>query len=98
VLDLVAEIVSPREGGIESVLGLLGNVVPGILGSRGHFIVVLLEAGKDVILGGDGLVVQGVATTMVLLDGELLEDLLGGQDKGRACCHEWQDVGELHGW
>jgi hypothetical protein len=98
VLDLVAEIISLRESGIESVLGLLGNVVPGILGSLGHFIIVLLEAGKDVILGGDSLIVQGVATTVVLLNGELLEDLLGGQDKGRACCHEWQDVGELHGW
>jgi hypothetical protein len=98
VLDLVAEIISLRKGGIESAHGLLGNIVPGILGGLCHFIVVLLEAAQDVILGGDSLIVQGIATTVLLLNGELLEDLLGGQDKGRACCHEWQDVGELHGW
>jgi len=97
VLDLVAEVVGLSEGGIESVLGLLGNFVPGILGSLGQFLVVLLEAGEEFILGGSSLVVQGVATTVVPLNGELLEDLLRGQDKGRACCHEWQDVGELHG-
>jgi hypothetical protein len=98
VLDLVAEIISLRKRGIKSALGLLGNVVPGILRSLSHFIVVLLEAGKDVILGGDSLIIQGVATTVILLNGELLEDLLGGQDEGRACCHEWQDGRELHGW
>jgi hypothetical protein len=96
VLDLVAEAISLSEGGIESALGLLGDVVPHVLGGLGHFVVVLLEAGKEFILGGDSLFVQGIATAVVLLDGELLEDLLGGQDKGRACCHEWQDVRELH--
>jgi hypothetical protein len=96
VLDLVAEAISLSEGGIKSVLRLLGDVVPDILGGLGHFVVVLLEAREKFILGGDGFLVQGVATAAVLLDRELLEDLLGGQDKGRACCHERQDVGELH--
>jgi len=96
VLDLVAEAIGPSEGGIKSALGLLGDFVPGVLACLGHFIVVLLEAGEKFILGGDGLFVQGVATAVVLLNGELLEDLLGGQDEGRASCHEWQYIGELH--
>jgi len=98
VLDLVAEAISLGEGGIEGVLGLLGNVVPGILGSLAHIVVVLLETGEEVVLGGYSVVVQGVATAVVLLNGELLEDLLGRQDQGRACCHKWQYIGELHGW
>jgi len=96
VLDLVAEAISLSKGGIKSVLRLLGDIVPDILGGLGHFVVVLLEAREKFILGGDGLLVQGVATTVVLLDRKLLEDLLGGQDKGRACCNEWQNIGELH--
>ena len=96
VLDLVAEAIGPSEGGIKSALGLLGDFVPGVLACLGHFVVVLLEAGEKFILGGNGLFVQGVATAVVLLNGELLEDLLGGQDEGRASCHEWQYIGELH--
>jgi hypothetical protein len=38
---------------------------------------VLLEAGKDVIFGRESFLIPGIATTVVLLDGDVLKDLLG---------------------
>jgi len=49
---------------------------------------VLLEAGEDVIFGRESFLIPGIATTMVLLDGDVLQNLFGGQNEGRAYCDE----------
>jgi hypothetical protein len=49
---------------------------------------VLLEAGENAIFGRESFLIPGVATTMVLLDGDILQDLLGRQNEGRAYCDE----------
>ena len=83
------------ESAVKDTLGALVHCVPDALRGLLNFRIVLLDDREDLVLFLHSVIVEAVAT-VIDLNGDGVESLLGREHKGGTHSRERQDVGDSH--